>query len=80
MEDNKTIGRTTQCIVCLNKAINYTGHLSKGDNMVLAGWCDEHIDVIIQDGKNNTKILFLMNTIGCYGGWHEKYGYEEQKI
>jgi len=65
----KCIGLTTKCIVCLKKAERYGGHLLLRKDYVLAGWCKDH------DGEPK---MNLMNRTGCYGGFHEKYGFQEE--
>lgn len=75
MEERKIIGSTTQCIVCLKEATNHTGHVLKENNIVLAGWCSQHVDAMLTDYDTRDQYLFLMSRTGCFGGWHEKYGF-----
>lgn len=57
---------TTKCIVCLGPAEILGGHILKGDEKVLVGWCEKHAD--------NSVSPNLMRRVGCYGGWHPRYG------
>jgi hypothetical protein len=73
-EADLIIGETTQCIVCLKDAEFITGHVLNKGNHILAGWCKEHRESTLTDFDTNTKILYLANRTGCYGGWIKEYG------
>lgn len=76
MEDNrKIIGDTKKCIVCLKKAIHFTGHVIKDNDIVFAGFCDDHINTYINKWKNTENYYYLGNMKGCYGGWMPEYGF-----
>jgi hypothetical protein len=54
---------TENCIVCLNKAIVFTGNVLKENKRVIAGFCSkEHANEL----KSNAK--------GCFGEWKVQYG------
>ncbi len=54
--------KTANCIICLEKATSYTGHVLKGDDKVTAGWCDKHA----ANGRN------LMTAL--VGGYIDAFG------
>ena len=56
---------TENCIICLNPATNYCGHVLLGPIAITAGFCGKHTD---------TNIPSLANMQGCYGGWLPEYG------
>ena len=56
---------TSKCIACLAPATIQHGHVLRGKRKVIAGWCSVH---------GSTESPRLLCTIGCYGGWHAKYG------
>jgi hypothetical protein len=76
---HKIIGQTTKCIVCLKDATCITGHVVKGKYSILAGWCDEHHETILTDFDTREGTRYLMNTLGCFGGWHKMYGFKERE-
>lgn len=61
------VRETTKCIVCLRPATVFSGHVMRGREAVIAGWCDDHSVV-------NWTPPFYMGRIGCCGGWHSAYG------
>ena len=71
MGERKIIGRTEKCIVCLEKAIYYGGHVRLGEMDVLAGWCNKHKD---------TKPIYLANEQGGFGGWVKEYGFKDEIV
>ena len=77
--NEKIIGSTTRCIVCLKKATHYTGHLVKGNGKVLAGWCDEHRNTTLCDEQARTGHMYLMDRVGCFGAWHRSYGFKKER-
>jgi len=62
--------RTENCLVCLKPATEFTGHVLKGTKRVTAGWCKEHS----RTPGWPISMSLLGVSMGCYGGWHEKYG------
>lgn len=74
----KIIGRTTKCIVCLKPGAYTTGHVKKGDMDVLARWCEEHHETVIKNFHTKEN-AYLLNSEGCFGGWHESYGFAKDK-
>lgn len=61
--------RTTQCIVCLDDAVMWSGHVRRKGKSVTAGWCGDSHMVNYRAG--------LLARTGCHGGWHKKYGMAE---
>lgn len=57
---------TTKCLVCLEPATVFGGNvIDENGDQIIAGWCKEHSDIPVPK---------LMNTDGCYGGYHKSYG------
>lgn len=63
----KILRSTDKCIVCLAKAETWTGHVMRGKEIVLAGWCSIHRSRSMSD-------LRLLKHEGCFGGYHASYG------
>jgi hypothetical protein len=61
-----SFAETTKCLRCLRPATIHAGHVLKGEQVVLAGWCIRCIEQIPRSD--------LMKTRACYGGWHRAYG------
>jgi len=60
--------QTKRCIKCLKKATVHGGHVtSKEYKTIIAGWCEEHSDTPSPD---------LLNRVGCFGHFDERYGIE----
>lgn len=58
---------TTKCVVCLKEGkLNFGGHVHKGDEIVIAAVCNEHLRTTLNNGCK-----------GCYGEWKEEMGYDE---
>ena len=67
----QSVMQTKKCIVCLKKAVEWSGFLMSGTERVDAGFCRRHATISVPD---------LMGISGCSGGWHESYGREMVKI
>ena len=61
---------TERCLVCLEPATVYAGHVMAGAAEVTAGWCRAHAD---------TPCPNLLNRQGCYGAWIDLYGRRREK-
>ena len=59
------VSSTKNCIKCNKKASIFSGHILSGKEIIICGWCEEHSD---------TKCPNLLDGIGCFGGWHQRYG------
>ena len=70
--NNKVLGITTSCIVCLSPATSHGGHVVKDSTVVLAGFCADHV----KEYSGHQPILAMR--IGCFGGWLPEYGFEER--
>ena len=57
---------TRNCIVCLRSADNWSGHVFRGRELVIAGWCRKH-------QRSHGRVCFA-NRIGCMGGYMTAYG------
>ena len=76
MKDNRrSIGDVKNCIVCLRKATKFTGHVVKENDIVFAGFCDDHINTYINKWRKTENYYYLGNMEGCYGGWMPEYGF-----
>lgn len=60
---------TTHCVICFELATNHGGHVHKGKEAVIAGFCDAH-----HDHESEIK-----KCQGCYGDWQPKMGSYETK-
>lgn len=59
-------GRMTRnCIVCLRPAESWSGHILRGHEIVIAGWCRKH--------QESHRRVNLANRIGCMGGYLPAY-------
>lgn len=61
---------TLNCIVCLEKAVGFGGHVHSGNEIITAGFCKTHFDTHI---KTNP----IESCKGCYGEWKEEMGKDE---
>lgn len=78
-KEREIIGRTTKCLICLNEAKIHSGNVIKGEDSVIAGWCSpEHSEVYLKHHSGKGDIKYLMNETGCYGAWHEAYGFNPE--
>jgi hypothetical protein len=59
--------RTAFCITCGVRATNFCGHVKRGVEIVLAGWCKAHAE---QEHVTGTKIP----DNGCHGKWTPAMG------
>lgn len=59
--------KTENCVMCLKPACYWTGHVAKGDEKVLAGFCSEQCE------KKGSHIVSPTGA-GCLGQWHDGLG------
>lgn len=62
---------TEFCIVCLKPAVVYSGHVLKGKEQVLAGFCKKH--------ECPQSSPHLLQRAGCFGYWGHAYGLKKDK-
>ncbi len=58
---------TVNCIECFKEAKNWGGHVHKENEMIIAGFCNDHF--------NNTK--GYKDCKGCFGIWSSEMGYDK---
>lgn len=67
--------KTKKCIVCLKKATVFAGHLigiPPQRRLIFAGFCKKHS--LLENSYHN-----FMNKQGCFGGWHPRYGIQDDE-
>lgn len=57
--------QTENCVICGKPAVQFTGHVHKHTEQVIAGHCEEHRT----NGEGTMK-----DCIGCFGQWIPAYG------
>ncbi len=68
------VKQTKNCIVCLKKATQWSGHVIKFPKQpireaLIAGFCAEHVGVL--------KYHLYFNRRGCYGFYNKNHGSQE---
>lgn len=72
----------TACVKCGKPAVSFSGHLHRGDDTVMAGWCKPCADKYYNMSQDEF-ILHMAKEIkspciGCFGQWHQKHGLRER--
>ena len=62
---------TKKCLVCLDVATWFTGHVHDGRQIITAGWCQIHYAATTQIG-NRVKGCHMQK--GCCGKYTKRYG------
>lgn len=65
--------QTTNCFVCYEEAIIFSGHVHKDEKTVSLGWCEEHASTRLPTVPVSAPTACL----GCYGEWKKDFGLKE---
>ena len=58
---------TENCVKCYKKATCFGGHVHKGEEEIIAGFCKTHFQRVKKNKKN-------AECEGCYGEWVNEMG------
>jgi hypothetical protein len=61
---------------CKQKAIDYTGHIHDGEQIIDAGFCKEHSARSYNPKYRLDPVKNCKMQTGCFGKWLKKYGKE----
>ncbi len=62
---------TLKCLFCEEKPTCYCGHVHKGREKIIAGFCKMHFDA---EERKEVTVKFKSNCPGCHGEWKEEMG------
>lgn len=59
---------TVRCLNCCRRAKTFTGHVHRGKEKIISGWCVIHSASVV---NNRTP---MVHCVGCDGEWRKRDG------